>query len=168
MEYQIDKSQTFDNFYVNSKNYLARKAAILIIENPASIYNQIFLYGRSIKTKEHLINAIANKMIAKGKKVIITSPQQISEENDVVGKKVIRKYLEYDMVIIKNIEQLELLKNMQQTIFDIFNSLYNESKQIVFTSKKKPDNLKTAKRLKCRFIWGLTVTTNKVIRSSIK
>ena len=68
------------------------------------------------------------------------------------------KYRNIDVLIIDDIQFLGGATKTQQEFFHTFNSLYNDSKQIIISSDRSPDDLKLLEdRLRTRFCWGLTV-----------
>ena len=68
------------------------------------------------------------------------------------------KYRNVDVLIIDDIQFLGGATQTQQEFFHTFNTLYNDSKQIIISSDRSPDDLKLLEdRLRTRFCWGLTV-----------
>ena len=67
------------------------------------------------------------------------------------------KYRNIDVLLIDDIQLLRGSKS-QESFFNTFNNLYNDSKQIIISSDRSPNDLKILEdRLKTRFAWGLTV-----------
>ena len=68
------------------------------------------------------------------------------------------KYRNIDVLIIDDIQFLGGANQTQQEFFHTFTNLYNDSKQIIVSSDRSPNDLKLlAERLRTRFCWGLTV-----------
>lgn len=68
------------------------------------------------------------------------------------------KYRNVDVLIIDDIQFLGGATQTQQEFFHTFNTLYSDSKQIIISSDRSPDDLKLLEdRLRTRFCWGLTV-----------
>ena len=68
------------------------------------------------------------------------------------------KYRNIDVLIIDDIQFLGGASQSQQEFFHTFNNLYNDSKQIIVSSDRSPEDLKQLEdRLRTRFCWGLTV-----------
>ena len=68
------------------------------------------------------------------------------------------KYRSLDVLIIDDIQFLATTQKTQEEFFHTFNVLYNDNKQIIISSDRSPNDLKSLEdRLKTRFCWGLTV-----------
>ena len=68
------------------------------------------------------------------------------------------KYRDIDVLIIDDIQFLGGATASQQEFFHTFNNLHNDSKQIIVSSDRSPDDLnKLEERLRTRFNWGLTI-----------
>jgi len=67
-------------------------------------------------------------------------------------------YKSLDVLILDDIQNLEGKPGTQDFMYQIFNSLYNQKKQIIFSSDKPISQLKSIEeRLISRFQWGITV-----------
>jgi chromosomal replication initiator protein len=68
------------------------------------------------------------------------------------------KYRSIDVLIIDDIQFLASAHKTQEEFFHTFNVLYNDNKQIIISSDRSPNDLKSLEdRLKTRFCWGLPV-----------
>jgi chromosomal replication initiator protein len=68
------------------------------------------------------------------------------------------KYRNVDVLLIDDIQFLGGAEKTQQEFFHTFNNLYNDSKQIIVSSDRSPEDLKVLEdRLRTRFAWGLQV-----------
>ena len=154
---------TFDSFVVGPSNRFAHGAAIAVSQIPGQVYNPLFIYGPPGVGKTHLLYAIANG-IRKGKPdaniVYIKGDQFTSELIEAIksGKNVEfrNKYREADLFLIDDVQFIAGKESTQEEFFHTFNKLYEDHKQIVMTSDRKPSDMLTLEdRLKSRFEWGL-------------
>ena len=167
----LKSKYTFDNFIVGNSNKFAHAAALSVAENPGNMYNPLFIYGNSGLGKTHLMHAIGNyiTMNSNRKVLYVTSDQFIQDfiginKRDEKGQNFNyvdffkNKYRNVDVLIIDDIQFLGGATQTQQEFFHTFNTLYNDSKQIIISSDRSPDDLKLLEdRLRTRFCWGLTV-----------
>ena len=156
---------TFDNFVVGPSNRMAHSAAIAVSNTPGQVYNPLFIYGPPGVGKTHLLYAIANG-IRKGNPdaniVYIKGDQFTNELIDAIrnGKNIEfrSKYREADLFLIDDVQFIAGKDSTQEEFFHTFNKLYEEHKQIVMTSDRKPSDMATLEdRLRTRFEWGLTM-----------
>ena len=167
----LKNSYTFDNFIVGNSNKFAQAAALSVAENPGRMYNPLFIYGNSGLGKTHLMHAIGNYIIENSnKKVLYVTSDQFIQDFISLNKKhdgetnfnyidfFKNKYRNIDVLIIDDIQFLGGATGTQKEFFHTFNTLYNDSKQIIISSDRSPDDLKLLEdRLRTRFCWGLTV-----------
>ena len=154
---------TFDNFVVGPSNRMAHSAAIAVSKTPGQVYNPLFIYGPPGVGKTHLLYAIANgirNVNPDANIVYIKGDQFTNELVDAIksGKNVEfrSKYREADLFLIDDIQFIAGKESTQEEFFHTFNTLYEEHKQIVMTSDRKPGDMSTLEdRLRTRFEWGL-------------
>ncbi|HIR30619.1 MAG TPA: chromosomal replication initiator protein DnaA [Candidatus Faecousia faecavium] len=159
---------TFDNFVVGPSNRFAHSAAIAVSKTPGQVYNPLFLYGPPGVGKTHLLYAIANgirKENPNANIVYIKGDQFTNELIDAIknGKNIEfrSKYREADLFLVDDIQFIAGKESTQEEFFHTFNKLYEEHKQIVLTSDRKPDDMLTLEeRLRSRFLWGLIADIN--------
>ncbi len=165
---------TFENFVKGESNDLAVAAAYAIANNPGAKFNPCLVYGGVGVGKTHLVQAIGNEILKRNpeKRVYyLTTPEFTSqfttsiarERFDFSGdkngpKKLDSFYKSLDVLILDDIQNLEGKPGTQDFMYQIFNSLYNNKKQIIFSSDKPINQLKSiTERLMSRFQWGIMV-----------
>ena len=154
---------TFDNFVVGPSNRFAHSAAIAVTNNPGQVYNPLFIYGPAGVGKTHLLYAIANgiRKVKPDAKIVYIKGDEFTNELIIAiqqGKNIEfrSKYREADLFLIDDIQFIAGKESTQEEFFHTFNKLYEEHKQIVMTSDRKPSDMLTLEdRLKTRFDWGL-------------
>lgn len=167
----LKKQYTFDNFVVGNSNKFAHAAALSVAENPGKMYNPLFLYGESGLGKTHLMHAIGNYITKNSdRRVLYVTSEQFIQDFIKTNRKddletnfnyvefFKNKYRNIDVLIIDDIQFLGGATKTQQEFFHTFNNLYNDSKQIIISSDRSPNDLKVLEdRLRTRFTWGLEV-----------
>ncbi len=154
---------SFDTFVVGPSNRFAYGAATAVSNNPGQTYNPLFLYGPPGVGKTHLLYAIANGIRRNNPNVNIVYIKGDQFTNELVdairnGKNIEfrSKYREADLFLIDDIQFIAGREATQEEFFHTFNKLYEERKQIVMTSDRKPSDMLTLEdRLRTRFEWGL-------------
>ncbi len=161
----LNPRYTFDKFVVGPFNELAYAAAQAVIKRPQNAYNPLFIYGGSGLGKTHLIQAVGNeiKKLFPDKKVLYTTLEKFS--NDYVisvqnnrQQQFRDKYRKYDVLIIDDIQFISTKQSTQNELFHLFNTLYEQGKNIIFSSDKHPNHIIGIEdRLKTRFNAGMTI-----------
>lgn len=166
----LNKKFTFESFVVGKNNEFVYAAAQSVADDPAGTYNPLFIYGGTGLGKTHLIQAIANRIVADKpelKVVYVTSEQFINEIIDTMftgrgpdarekSNKLRQHYRNADVLIIDDIQIIENKKAVQEEFFHTFNELVSKGKQIVITSDQPPQKLDALEeRLRTRFAGGL-------------
>lgn len=159
----INPAYTFDKFVVGPTNSLAHAAAYAIGENLGKIYNPLYIYGSTGLGKTHLLHAIANEVKKQNPSVVIayeTSDNFINEFiNSIRFDRSDQFRKRYELVDLFLLDDIQFFSNKEQTqeiFFHIFNSLYEQQKQIILSSDTFPQEIKGLQnRLKSRMEWGL-------------
>ena len=165
VESNLNPKYSFDNFIKGDSNQLARAAAFAVSENPGSTsFNPLMIYGGVGLGKTHLIQAIGNRTLSKGKvkNVLYISSEKFTVEfvNAIQHNKASEfsnYYRNIDLLIVDDIQFFAGKEKTQEEFFHIFNTLHQSGKQIVLTSDRPVKDLSgLAERLLSRFQWGLT------------
>lgn len=164
-ESNLFKRFTFDTFVKGESNEYAYSTAVAISNNPGKLYNPYFVFGAVGLGKTHLIQAIGNEIIKKfpNKKVFYTTtPDFTTQITTGIYRNTIKEidlfYKSLDVLILDDIQNLEGKPGIQNFVYQIFNTLYNNNKHLIFSSDKPISQVKNLEeRLISRFQWGITV-----------
>ncbi|MBP5360450.1 MAG: chromosomal replication initiator protein DnaA [Bacteroidaceae bacterium] len=161
----LDPAYTFDNFIKGDANKLARSIAMTIATKPLqTAFNPLFIYGDSGVGKSHLVNAIGLKMIElnPSKRVLYVSAHDfVIQYTDSVPKNKFNDFMYFyqsiDCLIVDDIHEISGKQKTQEALFNIFNHLQRNGRQIIFTSDKAPSMLQGfEERVSSRLVMGAT------------
>ncbi len=161
----LNPRYTFETFVVGPFNELAHTAAQAVIKRPGIMYNPLFIYGSTGHGKTHLIQAVGNhiKTINPNKKVYYMTSEQFGQDcmSALQNQRMSvfkEKYRKYDVLIVDDIQFFSDKQKFQEELFHLFNTLYDNNRQIIFSSDKHPYFITgLEERLKSRLSAGMTV-----------
>lgn len=170
-EYYINKENnlnpryTLESFVVGSFNELAHAAAQAVIKRPGIAYNPLFIYGETGVGKTHLIQAVGNHIKHGGpeKRVLYVTSEKflldyVSSLQNNKTNAFKEKYRQYDVLIMDDIQFFSKKEKIQEELFHLFNTLYDNNKQIIFSCDQHPNMIPSLEeRLKSRFSAGMIV-----------
>ncbi len=155
---RLNKNFTFDNFIRGTTNNYAVAASMNVAENPGKEFNPLYIYGGVGLGKTHIIQSIGNHFISKNPtaKVLYVDGSTFRDEfvYSITSKKkdFKNKYRSLDMFLLDDLQLLQTAQETSKELFDIFQTLYSQNKQMVFVSDKPPRELQNIEaRLKNRF-----------------
>ncbi len=159
----LNARYTFDRFVVGDNAELATAACHAVAQEPARMYNPLFLYGGVGLGKTHLMHAIGNAICARSPSSRIGYLPTEQFTNDLVTAiqkgttaEFRRLYRQMDVLLVDDVQFLEGKERTQEEFFHNFNALYDAHKQIVLTSDRPPKEIPgLEERLVSRFEWGL-------------
>ena len=167
----LNPKYTFESFVVGKNNEFPHAAAKAVAEQPASVYNPLFIYGGVGLGKTHLMHAIGNRIIQnnpKAKVLYVTSETFINElinsiQDQKYKNELFRgKYRNIDVLLIDDIQFIAGKKTGQEEFFHTFNTLYGNRKQIIISSDRPPRDISLLEeRLKSRFESGILADIDK-------
>ncbi len=161
----LNPKYEFDNFIIGPFNELAHAAAYAVAENPGSVYNPFFVYGKTGLGKTHLLQALGNKIKEKKKVKYIQAQKFISGIVSGIRNGTIedfkKQYKNIDVLIIDDIQFLSGKEKTQEEFFHAFNELYEKNKQIILSSDRPPKSINAlTDRLRSRFEGGMIADIN--------
>ncbi|WP_019132288.1 chromosomal replication initiator protein DnaA [Peptoniphilus obesi] len=166
---RLNPKYTFENFVVGKSNEFAHAAALSVAENnedPSEAHsNPLFIYGGVGLGKTHLMQAVGHYVhnLDEEKKILYVTSEQFTNEliNSIKtnqNEKFRNKYRKVDLLLIDDIQFIADKDRTMEEFFHTFNELHGQNKQIVLTSDKPPQEIKSLEeRLISRFAWGLVV-----------
>ena len=166
----LNKEYTFDNLVVGAFNHSACLAGRQVTTD--HFISPLFISAGVGLGKTHLLHAIGNEFVKiyPDKSVKYISSDDFSRQvygalmNDDKNaiEKVKDEYLDYDLLLIDDIQILAGRTKINEVLFGIFNNAIKNKKYIVFTSDKNIDLLVGfEERMKSRFHSGITLTIQK-------
>lgn len=170
LESQLNTNLTFGNFIGGDSNRLARTAGLSISDKPGkTIFNPLFIHGKSGVGKTHLLHAVGNEAIQKNNnlRVLYVSSHlfQVQYSQAYLNNTVndfIHFYQSIDILLIDDIHELSGKTGTQNVFFHIFNHLHQNGRQLIITCDRPPKDLSgIEERLLTRFKWGLTAEMDK-------
>ena len=165
-DFVFNRNFTFDSFVVGPGNEFAKSAAFAVAKSPGKTkFNPLLIYSGVGLGKTHLLHSIGNFLLSNSKKlkVVYTSSEEfylhfidaIKNNNTKLFSDSIKSS---DVLLIDDIQFLSGKESTQEEFFYIFNTLFQNERQIVLTSDVHPVELKGLQdRLVSRFHWGLCV-----------
>jgi chromosomal replication initiator protein len=153
---------TLENFVVGTNNRLAHAACQAVAQQPGGKYNPLFLYGGVGLGKTHLLQATGAailRLMPKAAVVYTTSEDFTNEVIEAIAQrnmeKFRRRYRSVDVLIIDDVQFIANKERTQEEFFHTFNTLYQENRQIIISSDRRPQDLQLEDRLASRFERGM-------------
>jgi chromosomal replication initiator protein len=159
----LDPRYTFDSFVVGSCNQFAHAAAARVAEEPARIYNPLFIHGGVGLGKTHLLHAIGNHLLEHRPELkvqYISSEKFMTQMIESLRFQRVHDFKELfrsiDVLLVDDIQFIAGKKSTQEEFFHTFNALHETNRQIVLSSDRFPAQMEfLEERLRSRFSWGL-------------
>lgn len=176
----LDPRLTFTNFVVGKSNELAYAAARRVAENTSVVQgcNPLFLHGGVGLGKTHLMHAIAWQIreTDPGRRVIYLSAEKFMYQfiralrfKEALAFK--EHFRSVDVLMIDDVQFISGKDSTQEEFFHTFNSLVDQSKQLIISCDRSPSDLDGfEERVRSRLGWGLVAdihTTNYELRLGI-
>jgi chromosomal replication initiator protein len=162
----INPKYTFETFVVGAGNEFAKSAARAVAEAPGKTkFNPLLFYSGVGLGKTHLMQAIGNYLLSQNASVnitYITSEEFYLAFIDAIKNNRTKDFSDdfrnSDVLLVDDIQFFAGKESTQEEFFFLFNSLYQNTRQIVLTSDLPPAALKGLQdRLISRFQWGLCI-----------
>lgn len=160
---------TFENFVIGDSNRMAYSMAVAVAEMPGKAHlNPLFIYGKSGLGKTHLMRAIQNyinETMPHLSVIYVDSAELLSDYMEASAahdkqkssyKNFKTRYEEADVLLIDDVQYLQGKKQTLDIVFQIFNKLTSQGRQVVLSADRAPKNIDIDERYKSRFNSGGT------------
>ena len=148
---------------------MAYSMAVAVAEMPGKAHlNPLFIYGKSGLGKTHLLRAIQNYIIETMphlSTIYVDSAELLSDYMEASAahdkekssyKNFKTRYEDADVLLIDDVQYLQGKKQTLDIVFQIFNKLTSQGKQVVLSADRAPKNIDIDERYKSRFNSGGT------------
>ncbi|MBI2013162.1 MAG: ATP-binding protein [Candidatus Colwellbacteria bacterium] len=150
----LNPRYTLDSFVVGSFNEFAYSATSAVIQKVGVKYNPLFIYGGVGLGKTHLIQAAGNEIKNVYKNAVrvryVTSEKFTSDVVWAIRNRrmedVKRNYRDVDVLIIDDIQFIGGKPATEEEFFHTFNTLHENSKQIIISSDRLKGGFALASR----------------------
>lgn len=166
-------SLTFANYVIGDSNRMAYSMAVEVAESPGRTpLNPLFIYGKSGLGKTHLMRAIQNyieetrphlRTVYADSADFLSSYMEASVAHDrekASFKNFKTYYEEADVLLIDDIQYLQGKKQTLDIVFQLFNTLTSQGKQVVLSADRAPKNIDIEERYQSRFCGGGLIEIN--------
>ena len=151
---------TFDSFAVTDANRTAFEKAKQFAENVDS--KSLAIFGGTATGKTHLLYSVKNAIKQNNPEltVILTTTADIVStlkkiiSNGGTSEQFREKYLQADVLLVDDIQELAGKEAIQNELILIFNSFYESGKRFMMTSSQKESHYGIKDRLLIRNFWG--------------
>ena len=160
----------FGNLVEGECNKMGVTAGESISDAPGKTpFNPLFLFGGPGLGKTHIAQAIGIAIKEKYPDLIVLYVTGNEFKNQYIDATHVRNkltdffafYMKIDVLIVDDVQELRG-DGSQNAMFNIFNHLHENGKQLIFTSDRAPVDLQNfEERLLSRFKWGLSVELSR-------
>lgn len=158
----LDPKYTFDSFVEGDSNALALAAARQVASGGAITFNPLYLHASVGLGKTHLMQAVAAKARATGRKVLYLTAEHfmyrfvsaLKAQSALAFKDTLRTI---DLLLIDDMQFLHG-KQVQQEFCHTLNALIDGARQVIVAADRAPSELDTLDdRVRSRLSGGLVV-----------
>lgn len=151
---------TFDSFEVTKANSQAFEKAKQFAENADS--KPLAIFGGTATGKTHLLYSVKNAIKQNNPEltvILTTTADMRSALADILNsggtsEQFREKYLQADVLLVDDIQELAGKEAIQNELILIFNSFYESGKRFMMTSSQKESRYGIKDRLLIRSFWG--------------
>ena len=161
----LNPKNTFENYAVSHCNNVAFAASQVVVSQPGSAYNPLFLWGGVGVGKTHLAQATAFRILQLNRQARVFFCGGDKFTNEIIeairGRttdKFRQKYRRLDVLIVDDIQFIAGKQTVQQEFFNTFNDIVGRGGQVILISDRPPMQINDIEdRLRSRFAGGLII-----------
>ncbi|HYE99511.1 MAG TPA: DnaA/Hda family protein, partial [Planctomycetota bacterium] len=155
-------SYTFENFIEGPSNRMAYAAAVAVSENPATLYNPLFIHGGVGLGKTHLLQGICHAILQRNthaKVLYLSCEDFVNGYIYSIQKGKLEafraRYRSADVLVVDDIHFLADKEGSQEEFFHTFNTLHLAGRQVILSSDQPAQDIRSLKnQLLSRFRSG--------------
>ncbi len=160
---------TFENFVIGDSNRMAYSMAVAVAEMPGKAHlNPLFIYGKSglgKRTSCAPSRTTSTKPCLSCATIYVDSAELLSDYMEASAahdkqkssyKNFKTRYEEADVLLIDDVQYLQGKKQTLDIVFQIFNKLTSQGRQVVLSADRAPKNIDIDERYRSRFNSGGT------------
>ncbi|MBL8878215.1 MAG: chromosomal replication initiator protein DnaA [Phycisphaerales bacterium] len=160
---RFNPDYTFEQFVVGATNRLAHAACTAVTTRLGTLYNPLFIHGRSGVGKTHLLQATCADVLRLDPSLTVaymSCEEFINDFIRAIETGSLPQFREQarntDVLVIDDIQFLATRESSQEELFHTFNALYQSRRQLILSADSPPSEIPTLEeRLVSRFKWGL-------------
>jgi len=161
-DFVYNPNYTFDNFIEGPSNRMGFAAAVAVSENPATLYNPLFIHGGVGLGKTHLLQAICHAILQRNpsaKVLYLSCEDFVNGYIYAIQKKTLEafrsRYRNADVLVVDDIHFLADKEGSQEEFFHTFNALHMAGRQMILSSDQPAGDIKSlTQQLLSRFRSG--------------
>ena len=161
-DFVYNPNYTFENFIEGPSNRMAFAAAVAVSENPATLYNPLFIHGGVGLGKTHLLQAICRSILNRNpsaKVLYLSCEDFVNGYIYAIQKKTLEafrtRYRNADVLVVDDIHFLADKEGSQEEFFHTFNALHMAGRQMILSSDQPAGDIRAlTQQLLSRFRSG--------------
>jgi chromosomal replication initiator protein len=152
-DFVFNPAYTFENFIAGPSNRMAYAAAVAVSENPATLYNPLFIHGGVGLGKTHLLQAICDAILKRNpaaKVLYLSCEDFVNGYIYGIQKKSLEafrtRHRNADVLVVDDIHFLVDKEGSQEEFFHTFNTLHLAGRQVILSSDQPAQDIRSLKQ----------------------
>ncbi len=152
-DFVLNPAYTFENFIEGPSNRMAFAASVAVSENPAALYNPLFIHGGVGLGKTHLLQAICHATLARNpfaRVLFLSCEDFVNGYIYAIQKSRLEafraRYRNADILVVDDIHFLAAKEGSQEEFFHTYNALHLAGRQVVLSSDQPAQDIRSLKQ----------------------